>query len=93
MGRFNVKVVPGSSRDHVIGWLGDALKITVASPAEKRWGVALVWRARRCLTVIDRKGFATSHSQSRVLSIAEQLQRVSHGDRRAEPAQMQLQLC
>ena len=30
---------------------------------------------------------------SRVLSIAEQLQRVSHGDRRAETAQMQMHLC
>lgn len=26
MGRLNVKVVPGSSRNQIVGWLGDALK-------------------------------------------------------------------
>lgn len=35
MGRLNVKVVPGSSRDQVVGWLGDALKIKVMAPPEK----------------------------------------------------------
>ena len=31
---FNVKVVPGASRDEVAGMLGDALKIKVSAPAE-----------------------------------------------------------
>ena len=35
MGRLNVKVVPGSSRDQSVGWLGDALKIKVMAPPEK----------------------------------------------------------
>ncbi len=35
MGRLNVKVVPGSSRDQIVGWLGDALKIRVMAPPEK----------------------------------------------------------
>jgi uncharacterized protein len=35
MGRLNVKVVPGSSRNQIVGWLGDALKIKVAAPPEK----------------------------------------------------------
>ena len=35
MGRLNVKVVPGSSRDLIVGWLGDALKIKVMAPPEK----------------------------------------------------------
>jgi uncharacterized protein (TIGR00251 family) len=35
MGRLNVKVVPGSSRDEIVGWLGDALKIKVMAPPEK----------------------------------------------------------
>jgi uncharacterized protein (TIGR00251 family) len=33
--RLTVKVVPGSSRDQLVGWLGDALKIKVAAPPEK----------------------------------------------------------
>lgn len=35
MGRLNVKVVPGSSRDQIVGWLGNALKIKVTAPPEK----------------------------------------------------------
>lgn len=30
-----VKVVPGSSRDQVVGWLGDSLKVKVTAAAEK----------------------------------------------------------
>ena len=33
--RLKVKVVPGSSRDGIVGWLGDALKIKVTAPPEK----------------------------------------------------------
>lgn len=33
MGRLSLKVVPGSSRDEVVGWLGDSLK--VKAPPEK----------------------------------------------------------
>ena len=35
MGRIHVKVVPGSSRDSIVGWLGEALKIKVQAPPEK----------------------------------------------------------
>ena len=35
MSRLNVKVVPRSSRDQIVGWLGDALKIKVMAPPEK----------------------------------------------------------
>ena len=35
MGRLTVKVVPGSSRDQIVGWLGAALKIKVTAPPEK----------------------------------------------------------
>ncbi|RLS84770.1 MAG: DUF167 domain-containing protein [Planctomycetota bacterium] len=33
--RLEVKAVPGSSRDQIVGWLGDALKIKVTAPPEK----------------------------------------------------------
>lgn len=35
MGRISVKVVPSSSRDVVVGWLGESLKIKVKAPPEK----------------------------------------------------------
>lgn len=34
MGRINVKVVPSSSRDLIVGWLGESLKIKVKAPPE-----------------------------------------------------------
>lgn len=30
-----MRVAPGSSRDGIVGWLGDALKIKVTAPPEK----------------------------------------------------------
>jgi uncharacterized protein (TIGR00251 family) len=33
--RLKVKVVPGSSRNQIVGWLGAALKIKVTAPPEK----------------------------------------------------------
>jgi uncharacterized protein (TIGR00251 family) len=33
--RLKVKVVPGSSRNEIVGWLGDALKVKVMAPPEK----------------------------------------------------------
>jgi uncharacterized protein (TIGR00251 family) len=35
MAQLKVKVVPGSSRNQIAGWLGDALKIKVTAPPEK----------------------------------------------------------
>jgi len=35
MARIHVKVVPGSSRDTVVGWLGESLKVKVMAPPEK----------------------------------------------------------
>ena len=32
--QFSLKVVPGASRDRIIGALGDALKVAVAAPPE-----------------------------------------------------------
>jgi len=33
--KLHVKVVPGSSRSRIDGWLGDALKVRVTAPAER----------------------------------------------------------
>lgn len=33
--RLKVKVVPGSSRDRIVGMLGDALKIAVSAPPQR----------------------------------------------------------
>jgi len=35
MGRLSLKVVPGSSRDEVVGWLGDSLTVKVEALPEK----------------------------------------------------------
>ncbi len=35
MGRLGLKLVPRSSRDEVVGWLGDSLKVKVKAPPEK----------------------------------------------------------
>ncbi len=35
MGRISLKVVPVSSRDEVVGWLGDSLKVKEKAPLEK----------------------------------------------------------
>ncbi|MFQ5416201.1 MAG: DUF167 domain-containing protein [Myxococcota bacterium] len=63
--RLPVKVVPGASRDDVAGWLGDALKVRVAAPAERGKANAAVERTiaaalgipGRCVRVV---GGATS---------------------------------
>jgi uncharacterized protein (TIGR00251 family) len=35
MARLSLKVVPGSSRDEIVDWLGDSLKLKVKAPPEK----------------------------------------------------------
>lgn len=33
--RLSIKVVPGSSRSGIAGWLGDTLKVRITAPAER----------------------------------------------------------
>ncbi len=35
MGKIQIKVVPSSSKDAVVGWLGKSLKVKVQAPPEK----------------------------------------------------------
>ena len=39
-----MKVAPGASRDAVVGWLGDAVKVAVREPAERGRANAAVER-------------------------------------------------
>ncbi len=32
--KLSLKVVPGASRNEIVGWLGDSLKVRVTAPAE-----------------------------------------------------------
>jgi uncharacterized protein (TIGR00251 family) len=41
---LRVKVVPGSSREGIAGWLGDSLKVRVQAPAERGKANAAVER-------------------------------------------------
>jgi uncharacterized protein (TIGR00251 family) len=73
MGRLNVKVVPGSSRDQIVGWLGDALKIKVTAPPEKgRANKAVVELLSMKLSVItDDIEVESGHSSpSKMIAIA-----------------------
>ena len=55
-----VKVVPGSSRDRIVGVLGGALKITTAAPAEKG-------KANAAVTGILAKALGVDRSSIRIV--------------------------
>jgi uncharacterized protein (TIGR00251 family) len=33
--KLNLKVIPGSSKSEIVGWLGESLKVKVAAPPDK----------------------------------------------------------
>ncbi len=70
--RIKVKVVLGSSRDEIVGWLGDALKIKVMAPPEKgRANEAIVeMLAERLGLPADAIALASGHSSpAKVIAI------------------------
>lgn len=56
-----VKVVPGSSRDRIVGVLGDCLKVATAAPAEKG-------RANRAVAAILAKALGVSSNALTLVS-------------------------
>ena len=73
MARLNVKVVPGSSRDQIVGWLGDALKIKVMAPPEKgraNEAVVELLSTKLGITTDDIEVVSGHSSPSKVIAIA-----------------------
>ncbi len=64
--RLVVWVVPGSSRDRIVGPYGDALKVRVAAPAERGRATAAVARVlgRRLGTTVELVGGTTSRRKT-----------------------------
>lgn len=58
---ISVKVVPGSSRDRIVGVLGDCLKVATAAPAEKG-------RANRAVAAILAKALGVSSNALTLVS-------------------------
>ncbi|MDT8398445.1 MAG: DUF167 domain-containing protein [Pseudomonadales bacterium] len=64
--RLAIKVVPGSSRDEIVGWLGPRLKIKVRMPPENGKANAAVEKlvadclglAPRCVSIVAGHGMA-----------------------------------
>lgn len=59
--RLSVKVVPGSSRNAVAGWMGDTLRICVTATAEKG-------RANAAVESLLADALGLSHSAVRIVA-------------------------
>jgi uncharacterized protein (TIGR00251 family) len=58
--KLAIKVVPGASRDAVVGWLGDTLKVCVHVPPEKG-------KANKAVEVIISKALGLSKNCARII--------------------------
>jgi uncharacterized protein len=68
--RLAVKVVPGAKCERIAGWLGDALKVTVAAPPERgRANRAVAELLERTLGVAVRL-VEGEHSPRKVFEVA-----------------------
>ena len=59
--KIPVKVVPNASRDRIVGWLGDRLKISVTAPPERG-------RANRAVIDVLAAALDVPRSRIRVVS-------------------------
>lgn len=74
---LRVKVAPGASRDAILGWLGDVLKVSVSAPPDKGRAndavVALIAARlalpRRAVSVAG--GLASPRKQLRIEGLAD----------------------
>ena len=72
MGKIRVKVIPSSSQDSIVGWLGTSLKIKVKAPPEKGKANAAVVKllAAKLSISEDLVEVAQGHSSpSKVISV------------------------
>jgi uncharacterized protein len=74
MGKISLKIVPSSSRDSIVGWLGESLKIKVKAPAEKGQANAAVINLIASRLGVDKRSisiFSGELSSSKILEIAD----------------------
>jgi uncharacterized protein len=74
MGKISLKVVPSSSRDSIVGWLGESLKIKVKDPPEKGKANTAVINLIATKLGIDKRSisiFSGESSSSKILEIAD----------------------
>ena len=84
--QLQVKVVPGSSRDGIAGWLGETLKVRVSAPAERGKANAAVERlvaealgiSAKCARIVAGSRAARKRIEIAGLSKAEIHQRLSN---------------
>lgn len=69
--RLPIKVVPGSSRDGIAGWLGETLKIRVRAPAERGKANAAVERTLADALGIPQKRVGVCAGQTSPRKIVE----------------------
>jgi uncharacterized protein YggU (UPF0235/DUF167 family) len=87
-----VKVVPGSSRDGIAGWLGATLKVRVSVPAERGRANAAVERVlaealgvpRSCARIVTGRTSARKVVEISRLTESEVRARLAKGPRRPE---------
>jgi uncharacterized protein len=85
--RLQVKAIPGASRDCVVGWLGDTLKVRVTAPAERGKANAAIETIiaealglpRRCAQVVAGTTSPRKVVEITGLSEAEVYRRLSKG--------------